>query len=253
MKTCTFSFHDEVFNGTFDSASQELHASGRHFDPTTVKYLPPIKPSKILCIGINYHSSLRALHLDPPHEPLIRVMKPASCLIGNNEPVVKPNWAGELYFEAELGVIIGSRCRNVKASQWKEVIGGYTIFNDIGVRDFPPLEGHSQLALVFAQLIKSKASDTFGPIGPWIEDDLDPNNLRLRSWVNGEQRQDATTAEMVFRIPELIEYITSFMTLEPGDLISTGTPAGVGPINPGDTVSIEIENIGRLENPVVTG
>lgn len=252
MKRGIFIAGHGEFEGIVDGAARRVRAvGGGEYDLAGVSFLPPCRPSKILCVGVNYRDALDARNLTPPSEPLIRVTKPASCQVGHLAPVVKPSWAGRLFFEGELGVVIATRCRGVRAARWRDVVAGYTIFNDFGVRDLQPAPPGAENPFPLAQLVKWKASDTFGPTGPWIEDDLEPGNLRIRTRVNGEVRQDSTTANMVFDLPFLIEYITSFATLEPGDLISTGTPAGAGPVEPGDVVEVEIEGIGVLENSIV--
>lgn len=252
MKRGRFAAEEQAFEGTYDEPNGViLDKQGREYRLDEVRFLPPCRPSKILCVGLNYREALDARQLQAPAEPLIRVMKPASCLIGHKETIIKPDWANDLFFEGEMGIVIGRSCRRVKASQFADVVAGYTVFNDVGVRDFPPISNDPQARIfTYAQLVKAKGSDTFGPIGPWIEDEIDPTNLRLHTYVNGDLKQDSTTANMVFDVPFLIEYITSFMTLEPGDLISSGTTTGVGAINPGDTIRIEIEGIGTLENSV---
>jgi 5-oxopent-3-ene-1,2,5-tricarboxylate decarboxylase/2-hydroxyhepta-2,4-diene-1,7-dioate isomerase len=254
MKKCRIRIDGNIHNAIYDIDTHHIKTSrGHNLAPEEVEFLPPINPSKILCVGLNYHDALEARNAEPPPRPLIRVMKPASCLVGHLQPIVKPHFANNLFLEGELGVIIGRRCRNVAAKDWQQVVGGYTIFNDLGVRDSPSVpEANRKNQFAFADLIRSKGSDSFGPVGPWVEDELDPSNLRLRSFINDQLKQDSTTAKMVFKIPELIEYISSFMTLEPEDLISSGTPAGACAVNPGDTITIEIDGLGKLVNSVIT-
>jgi 5-oxopent-3-ene-1,2,5-tricarboxylate decarboxylase/2-hydroxyhepta-2,4-diene-1,7-dioate isomerase len=255
MKRVRFEIGGRLGTGVLGESGIIQAESGERLDPTQVRFLAPATPSKILCIGVNYEDALEALGLPAPAEPLIRVLKPPSCLAGHREPIVKPSWARRLFFEGELGVVIGRQCRNVKAEDAYRVVAGYAPFNDLGVRDFPPPTSadHSGLVMAFAQLVKAKSSDTFGPMGPALENEVDPSDLHIRTLVNGEVRQDSRTSRMVFKIPELIEYITAFMTLEPGDVLVSGTPAGAGPVEPGDVVRVEIEGVGVLENPVVAG
>ncbi len=207
------------------------------------RLLPTCRPSKIVCVGRNYLEHARELGNPPPAEPIV-FLKPPSSLIASGEPIVYPAISEFVSFEAELGVVIGRRARRVKARDAGQYIHGYTCVNDITARDLQKKD---------AQWTRAKGFDTFCPAGPWIvpQDQVDLERVRIRCLVDGEAKQDASLSDMIFPVPVLVEYITGFMTLEPGDLIATGTPPGVGPLQVGSTVRVEIEGIGAIENPVV--
>ena len=201
----------------------------------------PVAPSTILCIGRNYADHAAELGNDLPAEPLL-FMKPPSALIATGEAIVLPTLSERVDFEGELAVVIGRRCRNVAEEDAQAVIGGYTLLNDVTARDLQKKDG---------QWARAKGFDTFAPCGPRVVSDLDVSDLELRTYVNGELRQAGRTSQLIFSIPRLIAYISRVMTLEPGDLISTGTPSGVGPLRAGDLVDVVVEGIGRLRSPVV--
>jgi len=206
-----------------------------------VKLLAPIKaPPKIVCLGLNYKDHAAEQGVQPPDEPVI-FMKPRTAIIGPNENIVKPSFVKQLDYEAELAIIIGKKAKNVSIEDSKTHIFGYTIANDITARDLQRRDG---------QWTRAKGFDTFCPIGPWIETDFDPADAMITCHVNGEMRQMASTRDMIFTIRQLIAFASSIMTLEPGDLFLTGTPAGVSPILPGDVVETKIDGIGSLVNPV---
>ena len=213
------------------------------FENVQPRLLPTCRPSKIVCVGRNYLEHAKELGNPPPAEPII-FLKPPSSLIGPGEPIVYPAISEFVSFEAELGVVIGRRARRVSATDAAGCIFGYTSVNDVTARDLQKKDG---------QWTRAKGFDTFCPVGPWIvpQDQVDFDSLRIRSFVDGVIKQDASIRDMIFPVPFLIEYITRFMTLEPGDLVATGTPPGVGPLQAGNTVRVEIEGIGAIENPVV--
>ena len=206
-----------------------------------VTLLAPVKAGKIICIGRNYpeHASEQGVEL--PEAPLL-FLKPPSAIIATNDDIQIPVQSQQVEHEAELVVVIGKKGRWISADKASEYIFGYTIGNDVTARDLQHKDG---------QWTRAKGFDTFCPLGPWIETDLDASDTLITCRVNSELRQMASTREMVFTIPQVVAYISSVMTLEPGDLIFTGTPAGVGPLNPGDEVEIEIEGIGVLSNFVI--
>jgi len=205
------------------------------------KLLAPIEPGgKILGVGTNYRAHALEMNKPLPDEPLL-FMKPASALRAPGEPIVRPRGFQRTDYEGELGVVIGRRARRVKEAHALDYVWGYTIVNDVTVRDLQKKDG---------QFTRAKGFDTFCPVGPWIVPGLDPSNLRLRTRQNGELRQDSSTSDLIFSVARVIEVASRVMTLEPGDLITTGTPSGVGPIAPGDVIEIEIEGIGTLSNPV---
>lgn len=200
----------------------------------------PVRPSKILCVGRNYAEHAAELGHEVPAEPLI-FMKPPSSLIGHGEAIVLPAISERVDYEGELAVVIGRRCRHVSEADAMGVIGGYTIMNDVTARDLQKKDG---------QWTRAKGFDTFAPCGPRVVTDLDPTDLEIKTLVNGELKQHGRTSQFIFSIPRVIAYITSVMTLEEGDVISTGTPSGVGPLKAGDTVEVWVEGIGSLINPV---
>jgi len=205
-----------------------------------VKLSAPCVPGKILCVGRNYVDHARELGNEVPKVPLI-FLKPSSSIIANGEHILLPPQSNQVEHEAELVVVIGKRGRNIIAEQAKEYIFGYTIGNDITARDLQKADG---------QWTRAKGFDTFCSFGPWINTEFDASDAVVTCRVNGQMRQMASTRDMVFNVSILIAYISSVMTLEPGDIIFTGTPAGVGALKNGDIVDVEIEGLGKLSNPV---
>ncbi len=217
--------------------------AGASYRLDDVRFLPPVCPSKIVCVGRNYAEHARELGNEVPSEPLL-FLKPPSSLNGHRAPVVRPHGVEKLSYEGELGLVVGRRARRVSEAEAWDVLAGYTVLDDITARDWQKKDG---------QWTRAKGSDTFCPVGPcWVpKEQVRFEDLRIISRVNGEVRQDASVTGMIFAVPQLIAYITSFLTLEPGDLIATGTPPGVGAVEPGDLVEVEIPGIGRLENRIV--
>ena len=208
-----------------------------------VRLLAPVLPrSKVVGIGRNYAAHAAELGNDVPAEPLV-FLKPNTSVIGPGDPIVYPRPTTDLHFEGELAVVIGRICRDVPAADAAKVIFGYTVANDVTARDLQKSDG---------QWARAKGYDTFCPLGPWIETNLDTSDLRVRTTLNGETQQDGTTADMIFDVPAIVAHVSSFMTLLPGDVILTGTPEGVGPMKVGDSVSITIAGIGTLVNQVVS-
>ncbi len=214
--------------------------------------LPIERPGKIVCVGLNYRDHAEEQGAELPAEPLLFAKFP-NALVGPGEPIVIPPLVTKCDYEAELGVVIGSRVRNVSKENAFEAVLGYLCANDVSARDLQFSDG---------QWTRGKSVDTFCPVGPLVAADeiSDPHNLRIRAIVSGEVLQDSTTANLIFGVDEVIAHATKTMTFEPGDLILTGTPAGVGVfrdpprlLQPGDEVTIEIEGVGSLTNPVVAG
>ena len=227
-------------DGNLESKDGSVHRAD------TITWLPPVIPSKAIGLALNYADHAAELEMKSPEDPAL-FFKPASSFIGHGAAVVYPDGVEYMHYEVELVVVIGRRCRNVKAVHASEYIQGYTIGNDVTVRDF--------VKNFYRPPVRAKGYDTFGPLGPCIvtTDELpDPGNLALRTFVNGELRQQGNTSQLMRTVPELIEYISMIMTLEPGDLIWTGTPKGISHVYPGDVMRLEIDGIGILENPVVT-
>jgi len=205
-----------------------------------VSLLAPSEPTKIVCVGRNYVEHAKELGNDVPKIPLI-FLKPPSSIINPGETIYLPPQSKQVEHEAELVVVIGKRARNVTAEDAKNYILGYTVGNDVTARDLQKTDG---------QWTRAKGFDTFCPFGPWIDTDFNIADALITCKVNGQPRQMASTRDMVFHVTNLIAYISSVMTLEPGDLIFTGTPAGVGELKSGDEVVVEIEGLGVLRNPV---
>ncbi|WP_134738564.1 fumarylacetoacetate hydrolase family protein [Nocardioides sp. 503] len=212
-----------------------------------VRLLAPVLPrSKVVGIGRNYAAHAAELGNDVPSEPLM-FLKPNTSVVGPGDPIYYPRQTQDLHYEGELAVVIGRICRDVPAEQATDVIHGYTIANDVTARDLQRSDG---------QFTRAKGFDSFCPLGPWIETDLDPQHfidgVRVQTHLNGEVVQDGSTADMIFDIPALIAHVSSVMTLLPGDVILTGTPEGVGPMQVDDEVEISIAGLGTLTNKVAT-
>jgi len=207
-----------------------------------VRLLSPVLPrSKVVGIGRNYAAHAAELGHELPDEPLM-FLKPNTSVVGPGDPVFYPRQSREVHFEGELAVVIGRICRDVPKEKAADVIHGYTVGNDVTARDLQRKDG---------QFTRAKGFDSFCPLGPWVETELDVSDLRVQTYLNGEVKQDGRTSDLIFDVPTLIAHVTSVMTLLPGDVILTGTPEGVGPMNAGDEVEISIQGIGNLTNKVV--
>lgn len=228
-----------VCEGTIDDEAF-VYAGGR-VDLSSVTFAPPCLPSKIIGIGRNYADHAAELDNPLPAEPLL-FFKPPSALNHHGGAVVYPVQSKRVDYEGELGIVIGVRCKAVDRGRVDEVVLGYTVCNDFTARDLQGSDG---------QWARAKGFDGFAPIGPWIVTGVDPGALRLRTRVNGIIKQDASTSSLIFDVPTLVAYVSAAFTLEPGDVISTGTPAGIGPVQPGDVVEVDIEGIGVLRNTIV--
>lgn len=222
--------------------------SGKVYELDEIEvWLPPIKPNKMIGLALNYADHADELGLEKPKEPVLFI-KPNSSIIGHKAPIYYPNGATYMHYENELAVVIGKHGRNIKKEDALDYVSGYTIANDVTVRDF--------VNNYYRPPVRAKGHDTFGPMGPYFvdkEDIPDVSNLELRTYVNGELRQRGNTKDLIYTIPELIEFISSFMTLEPNDVIWTGTPKGISHVYPGDVVRLEIDYLGALENKVLDG
>ena len=206
-----------------------------------LQLLPPATPGKIVAVGRNYLDHARELGNDAPEEPIL-FLKPPSALVSHEGLIELPASSRQVDHEGELALIIGKKARHVKVEEWRDVVLGFTCANDVTARDLQRKD---------IQFTRAKSFDTFCPLGPWIETELDPADLELTTRVNGGVRQRGRTSRMLFGPPELLVFISSVMTLDPGDVILTGTPAGVAPLRAGDTVEVEIEGIGVLRNHVI--
>ena len=198
------------------------------------------RPSKIVCVGRNYADHAKELGNEVPKAPLL-FLKPPSAIIGTGEPIVLPPASAQVEFEAEIGVVVGRRMHRVTPDEAERAIQGFVCLNDVTARDLQKSDG---------QWTRAKGFDTFCPVGPRVAEGLDWRELEVVGRVNGVERQRAHSSAMVFSIPVLLAYISEVMTLEPGDLVATGTPAGVGRLSPGDVVEIEVSGVGVLTNPV---
>ena len=244
MRTIRYSLNQNTRPTATDSDQEVLH--GRLEDlPKGARLLPPCAPSKIVCVGRNYPEHAKELGNEPPKEPLI-FLKPPSSLIASGDAIVYPTISERVDFEGELGVVIDRRARHVRAADAMQYVRGYTCVNDVTARDLQRKDG---------QWTRGKGFDTFCAVGPCLAapEDVDPSGLRVRTLVDGVVKQDGSIADMMFNVGDIIAYVSEFMTLEPGDLIATGTPPGVGPLQPGCHVRIEINGIGILDNTVVKG
>lgn len=206
-----------------------------------ISFLPPCIPSKIIAVGLNYFEHANELQMKIPDEPLI-FMKPPSALIAHNDNIIYPKMTKQLDYEAELAVIIKNRIKDIEPEDVLVNILGYTCFNDVTARDLQKKD---------EEWTRAKSFDTFAPVGPFISTELNPDNLEIRLYKNGQLMQDSSTSNMIFKVDKIVSYISKIMTLFPGDIIATGTPPGVGQLKAGDMVEVEIEGIGVLKNKVI--
>ncbi|MFN3477039.1 MAG: fumarylacetoacetate hydrolase family protein [Candidatus Methylomirabilales bacterium] len=206
-----------------------------------VKYLTPSEPTKIVAVGLNYRDHAEELNQMIPEEPVLFI-KPPTAALPHNGKIIYPKQCNRLDYEAELAVVIKRYAKGIPRERALRYVLGYTCFNDVTARDLQRKDG---------QWTRAKSFDTFAPFGPWIETELDPADVPVRSYLNGELKQNSTTRNLIFDVPSLVSFISQIMPLLPGDLIATGTPSGVGPMKPGDIIEIEVEGIGRLRNTVI--
>lgn len=249
MKIVRYEKNDREFYGFLEGPSivraegDLAHGLARtaHRDAMVeVRLLAPCVPTKGVCIGLNYRDHAMELGLALPTAPVV-FLKPSSSLIGPGDWIDYPELSHRVDYEAELVVVIGKKAKNVSVEQALEYVLGYTCGNDVTARDLQPKDGQWTVA---------KSFDTFMALGPWIETDLDPFNLKIRALLNGTQKQSSTTANLIFDVPFLVSWLSKIMTLLPGDVIMTGTPSGIGPMQRGDEIAIEIEGLGTLINRV---
>ena len=220
-----------------------LHLSNKEYPLSEVRLLSPVLPrSKVIGIGKNYAAHAAEMGGEAPAEPLL-FMKPNTSVIGPGDPIFYPRQTSELHYEGELAVVIGRICRDVPAEKAADVIQGYTVGNDVTARDLQRSD---------VQFTRAKGFDSFCPLGPWIETELDTSDLRVTTHLNGDLKQDGSTKDLIFDVPALVSFVSSVMTLLPGDVIMTGTPEGVGPMEVGDEVEVSIAGIGSLTNKVVS-
>jgi 2-keto-4-pentenoate hydratase/2-oxohepta-3-ene-1,7-dioic acid hydratase in catechol pathway len=251
MRLVRFRFGDRIATGASEFGSETIRVlKGTFFEdplPTgeevpldDVRLLAPVLPSKLVCVGKNYAAHAAEFGMEVPEEPLL-FLKPSTAVIGPHDPIRLLPISRRVDYEGELAVVIGRIARGVKTEDAAKYILGYTCANDVTLRDLQKTDD---------QWARAKGFDGSCPLGPWIETDLDPTDVRVETRLNGEIRQAAQTSHMVFGVATLVEFITSFMTLLPGDVILTGTPEGVGKLAQGDVVEIEVDGVGTLSNPV---
>ncbi len=250
MRILRFNYQTKIYWGILKESSVRVLADSpfagirfsRKLIPfSKIKILSPAQPSKIVLAGLNYRDHARELGLSIPREPVI-FLKPPTTVIAGNEKIIYPLGVKRLDYEAELALVVKKKARNINPEKVKDYILGYTCLNDVTARDLQKKD---------IQWTRSKSFDTFCPLGPWIETELDPKNLRIKCRLNDLLKQDSSTGNFIFPVDYLVSYISRIMTLLPGDIISTGTPPGVGPMRPGDKVEVEIEGIGKLCNQVI--
>lgn len=217
-----------------------MEKTERVYAPEEIRLLAPVQPSKILAVGKNYAAHAREFDGEPPASPII-FMKPSTCVIGPEETIVRPRISQRVDYEGELALVVGKRARNVKPEDFAQYVLGYTILNDVTARDLQRQDG---------QWTRGKGFDTFAPIGPVITDEVDPSHLRITTRLNGKTVQDSNTSRFLFSLGEIFSFVTRFTTLLPGDVVTTGTPEGVGGMADGDVVEVCIEGIGTLRNVV---
>ncbi|MGY2875509.1 2-keto-4-pentenoate hydratase/2-oxohepta-3-ene-1,7-dioic acid hydratase in catechol pathway [Marmoricola sp. URHA0025 HA25] len=218
-----------------------LHLSDKEYPLSEVRLLSPVLPrSKVVGIGRNYAAHAAEMGGDVPDEPLMFI-KPNTSVVGPGDPIFYPRQSSEVHYEGELAVVIGRICRDVPVEKVADVVWGYTVGNDVTARDLQRSD---------VQFTRAKGFDSFCPLGPWVETELDVSDLRVQTFLNGDVKQDGRTKDMIFDVPALVAHVSSVMTLLPGDVILTGTPEGVGPMQVGDEVEVSISGIGNLTNQV---
>ena len=233
-------------NGQWHSLEGEPfgeYRAGRSIEPKSARVLAPVQPTKIVAVGLNYRDHAREMGKPLPDEPLI-FLKPPTAVVGPGESIVLPPGVGRVDYEAELGIVIGRTARHVPGDRARDHVLGLTCLNDVTARELQSRD---------VQYTRAKGFDTFAPLGPAVAVGLDGQQLDVESFVNGKRRQASNTRELIFPLDRLVEFVSGVMTLNPGDVIATGTPSGVGPLVPGDRVTVRIEGIGELTNEVVAG
>ena len=245
MKHARIRYQGEVHNVTVEAANAVRLVDGTLLAEDQVEWLPPATGS-MFALGLNYADHAAELAFKAPTEPLVFIKAP-NTYTGHRQITWRPDNVAYMHYECELVAVIGKTARNVKREDALEYVAGYTVCNDYAIRDY--LENY------YRPNLRVKNRDCTTPVGPYIIDRsriADPQNLKLRTWINGELRQEGSTKDMIFDIPFLIEYLSAFMTLQPGDMIATGTPEGLADVVPGDEVVVEVEGVGRLVNTIVS-
>lgn len=216
----------------------KFEITNKTYDLDKVRLLVPCEPTKVILVGLNYMDHAKELKMDLPDEPII-FLKPSTAVIGPEEDIIYPKMCKQLDYEAELAVVMKRKAKNIEPKEVKDYILGYTCYNDVTARDLQRKD---------IQWTRAKSFDTFSPLGPYIVDDINPNNLKIELFLNGDIKQSSNTNNCVFSVERLVSFISQVMTLLPGDVIATGTPVGVGPMKVRDTVEVKIEKIGTLRN-----
>lgn len=224
-----------------EGSYKDLRSISQKIPLSKTKLLPPANPSKIILVGLNYRDHARELNMPLPREPII-FLKPNTALLADKQPIRYPQGVRRLDYEAELALVIKRRAKSIPEKEVSKYILGYTCLNDVTARDLQKKDG---------QWTRAKSFDTFCPLGPWLETELDPENQRIKLYLNGRLKQESSTANFVFSVKRLVSFISRVMTLLPGDVISTGTPSGVGRMKKGDLVQVEVSDVGRLSNRVI--
>jgi len=237
-----FVYEQETLLGKAETLEDALNQELKPVEDLLVwgELLVPCTPTKIVCVGLNYQQHAAEMNKSIPEEPLL-FMKPTSALLAHEGTIVRPPQSNEVHYEAELAVVIRQTSKNLALEEVPAAIAGYTLFNDVTARDIQRKD---------IQYTRGKSFDTFAAVGPTIVTDLDPERLHIRLRVNGEERQSSPVADMIFNVQQIVAYVSQMMTLEPGDIIATGTPSGVGELHDGDVVEVEIAEIGILRNDV---
>jgi 2-keto-4-pentenoate hydratase/2-oxohepta-3-ene-1,7-dioic acid hydratase in catechol pathway len=232
---------DQSIQGLEGKPFRHIKPLEQYFKCNQVKLLAPCQPSKIIALGLNYHNHARELNSPVPDSPLT-FLKPSTAVIGPGDNIIYPSVSARVDYEGELALVIKKPVWRVAVEDALDYVLGYTCFNDVTARD---LQQHD------SQWTRAKGFNTFAAVGPWIETELDPGNVALETYLNGKLKQQGNTGDLIYSVPEIINFISHVMTLLPGDIISTGTPSGVGPMYPGDTVEVRIPQIGTLKNFVI--
>jgi len=232
---------EQSFQAIEGKPFRQIKLTDQFYQRNQVKLLAPCQPSKIVALGLNYHNHVKELGSQVPNSPLT-FLKPSTAVIGPEDNIVYPSASARVDYEGELAVVLKKPVWRVAVKDALDYVLGYTCFNDVTARD---LQYHDK------QWTRAKGFDTFAAVGPWIETELDPGSVVLETYLNGKLKQQGNTSDLIYSIPELISFISNVMTLLPGDIIATGTPSGVGPMYPGDTVEVRIPSVGTLRNFVV--
>lgn len=249
MRFARFSVNGETTYGVVEGDRVKALRSGLFDTPeytgqehalADVRLLAPVQPGKLVCVGLNYKLHAEESGVPVPEEPMLFMCSP-DAIIASSDSIALDNAKDRIDFEAEIAIVVGRRCKDVAQEQAKDYIFGYTCANDVSNRDLQRKDG---------QFTRAKSFDTYKPMGPWIETELDPDNVAIQLWQNGELRQSSNTNDMIFPIKRIFEFVSGIMTLNPGDVIITGTPSGVGPMKSGDVIDIQIDGIGKLTNTV---